>query len=330
MRRRAGQPASPPGVSERCPGRREVLGVESGDVPRARQPQALALGREVAERPAQLPEPGRATHEERVQGDGRHQRAPGGELEIRVQLLDELIGERRRGAHAMLHHGRVVGVDGIGHAEQRAVAGLEPGRLIVVEPVEGVLVARLLEQLRRDGGLRQIGAEPAPRPAPLVAGEGRSRLANHGLLLGLRHGRLALAVGAAVGHDLVAAGAERLDHARAQVVHRGVEIDGERDVERVDDLEHVPQPHPGAVIAPGEGAHVRLRLARRQLRALALTERPRLDIDRDVDREAVAAGPLEVRPIDDRAERIPGVLREHKAGPCSREKPILAHRHGPA
>src|SRR5947207_2815378 len=71
---------------------REGLDVRA-DVPRAREPHALAMAGDVLERSAELADPVRAAHDERVQRDGAHERLAVGLSQHLVELVHDQVGK---------------------------------------------------------------------------------------------------------------------------------------------------------------------------------------------------------------------------------------------
>ena len=61
------------------------------------------------------------------------------------------------------HHRDVVELHGVGQRDERALGGLDDGRLVVVDPVADVLDAGFGQQFGRVERLRQARAEPADR-----------------------------------------------------------------------------------------------------------------------------------------------------------------------
>ena len=125
---------------------------------------------------------------------------------------------------------------------------------------------------------------------------------------------LLLGIGDAVAQDLVAALAEPHGDVRAVLVDGDVHLRLHGQVQLVEELEHAPDAHAIAVVAPAIDA-VALGLVRRgDGRALADAVAERLDIDGDVDGQAAAAGPGIVGTRHDARVTVAAVSWQH-AGP---------------
>src|SRR6185503_3278813 len=119
--------------------------------------------------------------------------------------------------------------------------------------------------------------------------------------------------------DLVAALAERGDHLRAIVVERGIDQQPIGQVVGLGELEQAPGADAVAVVAPGEAARVRLRMRRRVIVAQALAEGEVLDVQAEVHREALAAGPAVVLALGDRGVVVAAVrFQLHRSNPSAK------------
>jgi hypothetical protein len=79
----------------------------------------------------------------------------------------------------------------------------------------------------------------------------------------------------------------------------------------VEELDQPPHPDAIAPVAPGMIDYVGLRLAWIELRAQPFPEREKLEVHRDVDREARAVRPLVPRAADNRGIGVPIMRSEH-------------------
>jgi hypothetical protein len=105
----------------------------------------------------------------------------------------------------------------------------------------------------------------------------------------------------AVADQLVAALDVRLHHFRAVVVERGVDQRADRDLQCVEQLQAAPHADAVAVVAPGMVEHVGLGALRAERGAEAGAEVEVLDVEADVDREALPARASGSRaPVDGR------------------------------
>src|SRR5436190_1446858 len=127
----------------------------------------------------------------------------------------------------------------------------------------------------------------------------RGGFADAGALFFERHVGLTLGVGAAMADDLVAVLAERRDHLRAVVVELAVDEQRVRQVVSLCELEQAPRADAVAVVAPGEAARVGLRMRRRVVVTEPIAEGHVLDVQAEVHRETLAAGPAVVLALGD-------------------------------
>jgi len=84
--------------------------------------------------------------------------------------------------------------------------------------------------------------------------------------------------------------------------------------QRIEELEHPPGANAVAVLPPGPVQHVRLRPAWGKLAAEPLAEGEVLEVEADVDGEAPAVRPCEVRSRRDRGVGVAAVARERHLG----------------
>src|SRR6185295_109713 len=78
----------------------------------------------------------------------------------------------------------------------------------------------------------------------------------------------------------------------------------------VEQVEQAPHPDAVAVVAPGEGARVGCRAFHRDRMAEAGAEREVLDVDAEIDGEALAVRPVVVRALGDRRIVVALVMRK--------------------
>ena len=119
-----------------------------------------------------------------------------------------------------------------------------------------------------------------------------------------------LRVGAAVGDDLVAARAHRRHHLRAVIIDGGVDQMIAGELELVEQLEQPPHADAVAVIAPTVVAVVGRRGLRGDEMPEALPEGEMLDVQGDVNGEALALGPGIIRPLGDGRVIVASVRRQ--------------------
>src|SRR6185503_14068313 len=131
------------------------------------------------------------------------------------------------------------------------------------------------------------------------------------LLVGL-HFRLALGVGSSVPHHLVAAFRVGRQQLRAIVVELAVEQHGVRQVVVVGELQKPPRADAVAVVAPGEAAHVGLRLRHRVVVAQAFAESEMLDVETEMHRETLAARPGVIGSFHNRRIVVAAVRAQHR------------------
>ena len=136
--------------------------------------------------------------------------------------------------------------------------------------------------------VRNPRTEPAFRRAAFGFRQASRRLADQLAFRGFVEIALALGIGAAMAHDLIAARAAGRDQPRRIVVHRAVDQRGQRQAERIEGVEHVPGADAVAVIAPREVENVGLRSARRQFRTEPFAVGEMLQIEREIDGEPAA------------------------------------------
>src|SRR5215468_10608712 len=164
------------------------------------------------------------------------------------------------------------------------------------------------------------GAHPGRHPAarPLARGllDGVAHLLEEALFVGFPHLAMALGIGAAMADELVATRLQRRRDLRRVVEHRGVDQVGGRQVELVEQFQAAPHADAVAIVAPGEGARIGRRARHRQQVPIARAEGEMLDVEAEIDRQPLAAGPGIVRPLDDRGVGITIVIRQakHMAG----------------
>ncbi len=210
-----------------------------------------------------MPEPVRLANEEGVDRHTVDQRLLLRLLEHLVQGVDDHVGESLGGAVMQGDHRDVVHLVRVRHAQDAAAARLHPHRLVVDRPVEDVLVARLLQQVRRRLARIDTRRQPAGRRLSFVLADRPGHVGNQLALASLVEVVLVLGVGAAVADDLVAAPAEGGHYLRAVLVALAVEEQRYRQLELVEKLEEPPNPYAVAVLAPAPVVGVGMRQSRR-------------------------------------------------------------------
>ncbi len=227
-----------------------------------------------------------------MQRNAHHQRLA--LFEHLVVAIDDHVGEFLGSDLAPDDLRDIVDLLRIGNREQRARSRVHARGLIIVAPVEVVLVTRLLQQIRRTAALGNPRREPAARRRAFFLFDTRRATGDERTLFRLRHVPLALGVGVAVSDDLAAPrvvrGAKRADHLGAVVVQTGVDQHAHRQFELVEQVQAAPDADPVAIIAPGVVQHVGLTRGRK-LRAHARAELEMLDVEADVEREALPVRP---------------------------------------
>ena len=151
------------------------------------------------------------------------------------------------------HHRDVVQLDGVGQRDQRALGGLDHGRLVVIDPVADVFDAGLRQQFRRLQRLRQAGAEPADRPRAGEFLDHVHRAVDHRRLVFVLVDRQ-LVVG--VAHELPAVLLGLLGDARIVLADAGVGGERRLDAEAGEQFVEPPGADPHAVFVPAPVRHV--------------------------------------------------------------------------
>ena len=209
----------------------------------------------------------------------------------------------------------------------RPAARLHPDRLVVHRPVHEVAITGFLQEVGRDGRVRQPGAHPAGRPLALVLLDGRGHALDQGALIGLVEMVLFVRVGLAMAKKLVAPRAQLLGDVGRHLVDRRVHLRLDRDVERVEHFEQAPHADPVAVVAPRKDRMALRLIGRRDRRALALAEGERLDVERDINRETLAIGPVVIGPRGNVGILVAAMCRQHAApSPMNRSRPGTRRR----
>src|SRR4051812_27391946 len=98
----------------------------------------------------------------------------------------------------------------------------------------------------------------------------------------------------------VLAGIDRLRDFRRIVEHGRVDEVASRKREFVEQVEKAPYTNAVSIVAPGERARIRRRSLHRHRMAKTGPERKVLDIDAEINREALALGPIVIRAPRDR------------------------------
>ena len=104
--------------------------------------------------------------------------------------------------------------------------------------------------------------------------------------------------------NLVTARREGRDQIRRFVTKRGIQEDGRGKTVGLKEIEQPPGPDPVSVVAPGKIEHVGFPQTRRQLRAQALAEGKRLEVEGDIDGEPFLVRPIVDRPFGQRAVAV--------------------------
>src|ERR1700733_13185223 len=171
-----------------------------------------------------------------------------------LELVERAILIFRRLVMLDQHHGDVVALLRVGNIDDRRRGGLEPDRLVVEHPVGDIVIAFLLQEVRRLPSLGETGAEPAART---FAG----RLLNHigGLadILALVLDLLHIALGKAVAHEFPVAFLCRIDDRGIRRERRTIDGERGRNLEVVEDLEQAPEADAVAIFVPGPVRDVR-------------------------------------------------------------------------
>src|SRR5262249_6160656 len=122
---------------------------------------------------------------------------------------------------------------------------------------------------------------------------------NCATLIVLPHAAEQLGIAAPVAEHVVAALLDLLDDVRILVAHGGVEKYRRRQLELVENLEQSPGADAVAVVGPGKIARRRRAAAIGRVHSQAGAEGEMLDVQRDVEGEPLAAGPIVIRPLLD-------------------------------
>src|SRR5258708_24799636 len=232
--------------------------------------------------------------------------------------------------------GRIVELGRIGHREDRTGARLEPERLVVGRPIHHVAVAGLLQQVGRGVAFRRRRSHPSLRRSALAARDLLGHVVDQAALVELPQVALALRVGAAMAHHLVAALADALADLRVIFVEQRVDVVRGGQLQLVEQVEHPPDADPVAIVAPGVIALL-LRLALLgRIPAGALAIGVDLDVGRRAKGEPLALRPGIVLALADDRIVIAVVLgkRQHRFSPSVTRDiagrraiaPILIHR----
>jgi hypothetical protein len=199
------------------------------------------------------------------------------------------------------HHRDVVQFDAVWHGQQCPMHCAQRARQVVHHPVSAIADAGLRQQIGRLQRLGQSRREPAH---DVVAGRRAQRtdgVADHRtLILHQMRGDLA----EAMAHELPSRVACCLRHARIRRRHGAIDRHRRRDAMRIERRLQPPEPDAHAVFVPcpvGQIGDHRGTLWRRQhLSRHRARYVPRLDIDHDEHRDALAVRQRQTRPVDAR------------------------------
>ena len=212
------------------------------------------------------------------------------------EMIDDHVGIIPRRIAAKHDGGLIVQFQWIRHREDRPRASPGPKGLVVADaPIEKILVPRLLQDIGRVVGRRQIGGQPPGWGFAFMANDCVRYQADHLGLFGFGHLRNPFRVRHAVPDDLITARPKSRDRLRAVIVDRRIGDDADRQVEFVEQVEQPPHPDPVAVVAPQITAVVGWRRRTIEIDP-TLAEDEMLQIDRDMDGEAFTVRPIEIRP----------------------------------
>ena len=159
-------------------------------------------------------------------------------------------------------------------------------------PIEEIAVSRLGQEVRRHARLRDPGTEPSGGGLAFLPSQDGSGFGDEGAFGILVEAALSLRVGAAMPDDLVAACPESLDQTGAILVDPAVGKDAGGKAKLVEQRFHPPGTDAIAPVAPSIVQHVRLGTAGSQFGAEARSEIESLEIERDIDREALPPRPV--------------------------------------
>ena len=177
---------------------------------------------------------------------------------------------------------------------------MHPDRLIIERPIEQMRIPRLFQQIGRDARFERTGPHPSGGPHPDIFLDDRRAFLDRARLVLLPHRAEQLGIGAPVAKNVVTARFDLLNEVRVVVADAAVEQDRRGQLELVEHLEQAPVADAVAVIAPGEVARGLLPAAVGGIHPQPGTEGEMLDIERHVERQALAPRPLIARPFDDR------------------------------
>src|SRR5690606_24031464 len=125
----------------------------------------------------------------------------------------------------------------------------------------------------------------------------RSRIGDHSALGLYVHARLGLGVRVTVAHHFVASRHDALRYLRHRFAHRRIEQMAQGQAELVHKVEYPPDAHAQSIIAPAEVTRVWRRPQRGGRVPQALAEAEVFYVQRDIERQSLALGPLEWRAL---------------------------------
>ena len=227
-----------------------------------------------------------------MQRHAHDQRPRLGKLQHLVELVDDHVSEFS-GAHLACDDGwNVIHFLRIGHREDAlAATAAEPDRLVVHAPVEEIAVAGFRQEVGRAVAVGDPRPQPALRLCRFGFRQAARRFAYQCALGGLIEVALPFGIGSAMAHDLIAARPHRRHEVGRVVVHRTVGEGGQRQLERIENVEQVPGPDAVPIVPPGKVEDVGLRPARGEFGAETFAEGKVLQVEGKVDGEPPAAGP---------------------------------------
>ena len=170
-----------------------------------------------------------------------------------------------------------------------------------MRPVQRVAIALFGQQVRGDAALGNPRREPARRRLALQPRDALTAIGQQFALLLLRAVGLPEGIAVAVAHQFVAAREHGLQQFRAMVQQRRVDQSGRGQAELVEQFEAAPGADPVAVFTPAVVQHIGLRRSRTDAGTEPFAEGKVLEVEAEVDRQPMAAGPAEVRALRDRA-----------------------------
>jgi hypothetical protein len=192
----------------------------TGDVGWPRQPDPIEFRmRQYAAQPlAQREKAVRLARDHGVQRDRENQGRLLALLDHLFELTDHCVDVLQDILIELTNDHKIIELDRIGNVEQRPRTRPQQTGLIVDRPVEGVAVARLLQEIERNLALRHQRCHPAVGRLALVACNRVGRLGDERALLVLRPPAGPFGIGATVADEFVSALADCLAHLGMSIV----------------------------------------------------------------------------------------------------------------